>query len=252
MKTRTLIIAGLTSFLLTSLTQIPARLVTNLLPANLPIKLQGVSGSLWQGYANSLSAPNLQLRDVEWDLQFAALFKGQLAAELRGQLAQGGKIDGLCSINALGNVQCSNLNVTDLPAQALSPYLQRLMVPPLRGQFQASLDSLSWDRENLPQGSGRVEWQEAGVQLTPQNFGQYSAILSMDADDNQQISLTSAPDAAFALDGQITVKPERQYQTNINIKPGQNTDPGIKQFLGFIGGKPQPDGSYRLEQQGSF
>lgn len=252
MKTRTLIIAGVTSFLLTSLTQIPARLVTDRLPESLPAKLQGVSGSLWKGYANSLNAPNLQLRDIEWNLQLSSLFKGQITAELRGRLAQGGKVDGLCGMSFTGNVQCSNLNITDLPAQALSPFLQRLLVPPLRGQFQASLDSLNWDLENLPQGSGRVEWQEAGVQMAPQSFGQYSAILSLDADNNQQISLTSSPDATFALDGQITVKPERQYQTNINIKPSQNADPGAKQVLGFMGGKPQPDGSYRLEQQGPF
>lgn len=251
MKTRTLIIAGLTSFLLTSLTQIPARLVTERLPAELPVKLQGVSGSLWQGSATSLHWQNVQLQDVEWNLQLAALLKGQLAASLRAHLAQGGEIEGDCGISFGGTLHCSDLNVTGLPAQALAPYLQHLMIPPLRGQFQATLDSLEWDRENLPQVSGQLEWQEAGIQLNPQSFGQYSATLSVDADNQQQISLASAPDAAFTLDGQTTVQPDRHYQTNVNIKPGRDVDAGVKQFLGMMG-KPQPDGSYRVEQQGSF
>lgn len=251
MKTRTLILTGVVSFLLTSLTQLPAALLTERLPANLPLKLQGVAGSPWQGSASSLRWQNLQLQDVQWDWQFASLFKGELSAHLQGRW-QGGKLDGICSVGFSGNLQCHDMNLTDLPAQALTPYLQRFMVPPLRGQLQATLDTIVWDRQNLPQTSGRLEWQGAGIQMNPQSFGQYSAILTVDADKNQQISLTSAPDAAFGVDGQITLQANRQFQRDINIKPSKNVDAGVKQFLGMIGGVPQADGSYRLQQQGAL
>ncbi len=249
MKIRTLIIAGLVSFLLTSLTQIPARLVLGRLPDDLPLKLQGINGSLWEGSATSLRAQNLQLRDVQWNLQPTSLFKGQAAAKLKGNLPQGGDVEGVCGISFSGKVQCHDLLVNNLPANTLTPYLQSLLIPPLRGQFQANLDSLTWDRENPPQASGHIEWQEAGIQLDPNSYGQYSAILSMDADDSQQVSLTSAPDAAFSLDGRMTLQADRQYQLNINVKPGRNVQTG---FLGVIGAQQQPDGSFRIERQGSL
>jgi general secretion pathway protein N len=252
MKTRTLIIAGTTSFLLASLTQLPASLVLSKLPANLPVQLQGVNGTLWAGGATSLSSQGVQLNNLQWELRLSALLKGQLAADLRGNLAQGGQFDGTCSIDLSNTLHCAPLNLSNLPAQALAPYLQNLMVPPLSGTFQANLDSVTWDQQTLPQLSGHGEWQEAGIQMMPQRYGNYTAIISSGGDNTQQISLASAPDAAFTLNGTITVQADGQYKSELNLKPGNTIDDGTKQFLtGFIV-PPQPDGTYQIREQGKL
>jgi|GEM_PF-2768624 len=252
MKTRTLILAGTVSFLLTSLTQLPAKLVLAQLPADLPVQLQGIYGTLWTGGASSLSAQGIQLNNLQWDLQTRALLKGKLAADLRGSLAQGGDIDGLCSINLAGTLNCAPLNLSNLPAQVVSPYLQNLMIPPLSGTFHANFNSVAWDRQTLPQLSGHGEWREAGVQMLPQRYGNYTAIISSGENDAQQISLASAPEAAFGLNGTITLEANGQYQTQLDIKPGNSIDEGTKQFLTSFIVPPQADGTYQIREQGQL
>lgn len=252
MKTRTLILAGTASFLLASLTQLPAKLVLAQLPADLPVQLQGIYGTLWQGGVTSLSAQGIQLNNLQWDLQTSALLKGQLAADLRGSLAQGGDIDGICNINLLGTLRCAPLNISNFPAQALAPYLQRLMIPPLSGTFQARLSNLEWDQQTPPKLSGDGEWREAGVQMLPQRYGNYTAIISGGDNDTQQVSLASAPEAAFGLSGTITLQANGQYQTQLDIKPGNSIDDGTKQFLTNFIVPPQADGTYQIREQGQL
>ena len=157
MKTRTLIIAGVSSFLLASLAQLPASLVLSKLPADIPVQLQGINGTLWAGGAASLSSQGVQIQNLQWELHGAPLLKGQLAADLRGTVGQGGQFDGICSINLGGTLRCTPLNISNLPATALAPYLQNLMIPPLSGNFQANLSSLEWDQQTFPQLSGHGE-----------------------------------------------------------------------------------------------
>ncbi|MDD5391772.1 MAG: type II secretion system protein N [Thiothrix sp.] len=248
MKKSILILAGLISFLLTSLTQLPAHLLTDRLPAGLPLTLQGVSGSLWQGSASNVSWQQLQLRNVQWDLHLSALFKGQLAAGLQAQL-EGGDLKGTCGVTFAGKLHCRELTLTDLPAQALQPYLQGFM--PLRGKLQADLASLDWAKNTRPNISGQLEWQEAGVQMNPRAFGNYTAVFSVDSAGVQQISLNSAPEAAFALDGQGSVQVDGAYQLSAGLRPNGALDEDIKQFMAISVGMPQADGSYHLEKQGN-
>lgn len=252
MKTRTLILAGSASFLLASLTQLPAKLVLAQLPADLPVQLQGINGTLWQGGASSLSAQGVQINNLQWDLQTSALLKGQLAADLRGTLAQGGDIDATCGINLAGKLHCAPLNLSNLPAQVVSPYLQNLMIPPLSGTFHANLNNLEWDQQTIPQLSGHGEWREAGVQMLPQRYGNYTAIISGGENDAQQLSLASAPEAAFSVNGTVTLQADGQYQTQLDIKPGNSIDDGTKQFLTSFIVPPQADGTYQIREQGQL
>ncbi len=252
MKTRTLILAGVSSFLLASLTQLPASLVLSKRPADSPVQLQGINGTLWQGGATTLSSQGVQIRNLQWDLHSSALLSGKLAADLRGELAQGGQFDGICSLNLAGTLQCTPLNISNLPAQALAPYLQSLMIPPLSGTFQANLSNLEWDQQTFPQLSGHGEWQGAGVQMMPQRFGTYTAIINSAENNAQRISLASAPDAAFALNGTITLQADGKYQSELNLKPGSSIDAGTKQFLASFIVPPQADGTFQIREQGQL
>ncbi|MBO0612872.1 type II secretion system protein N [Thiothrix fructosivorans] len=251
MKKRTLILAGTASFLLASLTQLPARLLVSQLPADLPVQLQGVNGTLWSGGVATLSAQGMQIHNLHWDVQASALLSGQLAVDLRGNFAQGGQFDGICSINLSQTLHCAPLNLSDFPAKALAPYLQRLMIPPLSGTFLANFSEVTWDQVAFPQLSGQGEWREAGVQMLPQRYGTYTASVS-EGNGVQQVTLASAPDAAFTLDGTVTLQANGQYESALNLKPSSGVDEGTKQFLSNFIVPPQSDGTFQIREQGQL
>lgn len=252
MKTRTLILAGTASFLLASLPQLPASLLLKALPADLPLQVQGVGGTLWQGYATNLTWQQLSLNNVEWELQLAALLEGKLAAHLSAQLAVGGTLQSDCAWAFSGTLHCENLSLSKLPAAALAPYTQQLLIPPLSGHFQGDNLSLTWQQGSLPQLSGQLAWQDAGVQMLPQRYGTYRADLSSTADNSLNITLHSAPEAAFSVDGTVTVQANGQYQSQINLKPTAQIDASTKQFMASMIVPPQPDGTFRIKEQGQL
>ena len=251
MKKRTLFLAGFTSFILTSLTQVPAQLITERLQGKLPVDLQDVSGTLWQGSASSLTWQTTQLRNLQWAISFPALLKGQLAADLQAQLATGGKFAGTCGIGFTRQVQCHALTLNDIPAQSLAPYLQNFMLPELRGTFQADLEQLTLTQP-LPRASGKITWQDAGTQLAPQTFGTYTADLSEGDNASQQISLNSAPNAAFNASGQVNLQTDGSYHYTLNLKPDASVGADVKQFLDAAVGTAQTDGTYHLDKQGKL
>lgn len=252
MKTRTLILAGAGSFLLTSLTQLPASLSTRLLPASLPVQWETVSGSLWHGAASQVRVKGIEVGNLQWDIHGTALLKGRLAARLQGNLAQGGNFSGECSTGWGWQVVCIDTTLGGLPAQTLAPYLRTYLPLPPSGTLQAQLSNLTWQPGTLPLVNGHVAWQDAGVLITPQRFGNYTAILTAGEDNTQQASLASAPDAAFNLSGQVRVQNNGQYQANLVLKPGTGLDNGVRQSLSTFLGPPQADGSYPVEEQGKL
>ncbi|MFN3786271.1 MAG: type II secretion system protein N [Thiothrix sp.] len=252
MKIRTLILAGTVSFLLASLPQLPASLLLKALPADLPLQVQGIGGTLWQGYIDRLTWQTLSLNSIDWKLHSAALRQGKLAAHLSVQLAAGGTLQGDCAWALSGTLQCANLSLSKLPAAALAPYTQQLLIPPLSGHFQGDNLSLTWRQGTLPQLNGQLEWQEAGVQMLPQRYGTYRATLSSNPDSSIHITLSSAKAAAFTVDGTVSVRADGQYQSQIHLKPEASVDAGTKQFLASFIAAPQPDGTFQIREQGQL
>ena len=230
----------------------PAQWVTQRVATLLPITLQGVNGTLWQGSAQRVVWQNLQLRQVQWDFQALALLRGQAAVSLQAQWASGGTLDADCALGVTGAVQCERVNLADIPAQSLAPYLQRYQIPALRGQWQAALTDVAWAQGSIPRANGTLTWQQAGITQSPQVFGDYKADLTANAAGGQQLTLSSAPDAALTLDGTGQLQTDGQYQFTLNLKPTPTAAPQLSQGLGLIAGKPQADGHYRLERQGGI
>lgn len=251
MKKRFLISAGAIAFLLGSLTQLPARMLLPALPANIPLAPETVTGTVWRGGIRTLNWQNLRFTNLQWDLRPAALLSGKLSADIRGNLLPAGQFDGQCSISPSGNLSCTNLTVSDLPATTINPYLRAFRTPPLTGTFQLDLAQLEWDQQTLPAGSGRVEWQAAGIQLAPQRYGDYRATLTTEG-STRQINLASAADAAFELSGNVAVQETGEYRSNLNLKPRASVNDATQRFLQTMLGRPQPDGSFRIRDQGQI
>lgn len=253
MKARTLIVAGTASFLLTSVAYLPASLLAKLLPASLPVQMQDVGGTLWQGHAIQVTWQNQTLKQLQWHWHAWPLLQGKVAMELTALPAAGGVVEANCTWGLLNHrLQCDPLAFKDIPASVLNPYAQRLLVPPLSGAFQGNALAVAWQagQQGLPAVQGEIIWQGAGVQMLPQRYGDYRVNMATAADGLLTLDVSSAPDAAFTVDGGVKVQPNGRFDTLLNLRPTPQVDANTKQFLSSFIVRPQPDGTYRIQLQG--
>lgn len=128
-------------------------------PANAPVQLQEVSGSIWNGQAGKLSYRGQDMGQLHWTVQAMPLLRGQVATTAR---IDGPLLSGHADIEA-GSKQLyvSNAQFT-LPASRLEPVLD---IPALRltGEVKVELDELRLEN-NFPTAlAGRARWTDAGV-----------------------------------------------------------------------------------------
>lgn len=252
MKKRTLIALGLGSFLVASIPQLPARLLLSVIPENPFVNANTISGTLLQGALSNVRWQQWHISTAHWDLQPLSLLGGKVSAKIRGTLQPAGYFAGECGMGLGGSVQCTTLDIKQLPAKTLSPSLSKLRVPPLAGTFTATLNDVAWDRQGLPEGTGRIEWQGAGIQLTPQRFGDYAALLTTGDSGARVINLTSKAGAAFQLGGNVIVSDDGRYKTNLKVQASEQVNAATERFMQNILGQPQADGSFQLQKEGQL
>jgi len=253
MKIRTLVLAGLSSFLLTSVAYMPINFLQKVFPQAFARVGQGFSGTLWSGSAQQLHTTPMPLQNVTWTWQGLALFKGHLAADVKAQLPMGGTIQGLCGVKWNTDVVCRDLRLSDFSIGVVANLLQNPMLSGVQGKLQAHLSQVTWDRQTYPVMEGSADWHNAGVPMLAPNLGTYSALLTREGDE-QHIILNAKPEAALEINGQATLKPDATYQVSLNLKPNSSgSDTANLQSMLSMGlGNPDTNGQFHIEQQGKL
>jgi hypothetical protein len=253
MKIRTLVLAGLSSFLLTSLVYMPISFLQTVFPQTFARAGQGFSGTLWSGSAQQLHTIPVPLQNVAWTWSGISLFKGQLAADVKAQLPTGGKIQGLCGVKWNTHVVCRDLTLSDFSIAMLATIVKNPMLSGVQGKLQANLSQVIWDRQSYPLIEGSADWHNAGLPMLAPNLGTYSALLTREGDE-QHITLNAKPEAALEINGQVKLQADASYQFNLNLKPnntGSDTA-NLQSMLTMVFGKPNTNGQFHVEQQGKL
>lgn len=125
------------------------------------LKLQGISGTVWNGTATRVSVRNQMLGRMEWQVPFWALIRG--APSVRVDLSGAG-----LELNAVVVRQSADaLSLSELNAQAEAGWLgPALAIPELEptGLIITENASLVLSRSGMPQAiDAAIEWRNAGV-----------------------------------------------------------------------------------------
>lgn len=209
-----------------------------------PVRLQGVSGSLWQGRAEQLIAFDVALGPVAWTLArgdtLAGNPRGTLdldgsAVRARGAFAREGTDWRFAGVQA------------ELPAALLAPALD-IPALGLRGRVVVDAPEVALRDGLLVRARGRAEWRELGV------TGAAVATLP-----GVRIDFAPAPDGAVVaevddLGGPLDVAGEVRIadgrflsETRLHLR---QPDPQLEEALKFIGQRTPEGGSYlRIEGQ---
>lgn len=203
-----------------------------------PVRLQGVSGSLWQGRAEQLIAFDVALGPVVWTLDRQA----GLSGAPRGTLDLSGS-----EVRASGRFaqEPDGWRFDDLkaefPAALLAPALD---VPALglRGRLVVDAPEARLRDGLLASARGRAEWRELGVTGAANATLPGVRIDFAPAADGAVVGEVSDLGGPLAIAGELRIKDGRYLsETRLKLREPQ---PQIEEALKFIGQRMADGGSY--------
>lgn len=264
--------AGYLFFLLYN---IPAQQVVGWLSGDnqLPLTLQGISGTVWSGEADQVSFQRKPLGQMEWHFKPSRLILGKLAygIELKqtGQQLQGTFITGFGNSVRLEEVDALLL-ASQLPewlqslalittggaedlllANQLPGWLQQRQIS-VDGKVRAQQLDLAFTDGQLTAAEGSLQWLEGAVR-SPLNLtvGDLQADLTTDEASGDITAAVRDLKGSVAIQAEVSLKPDGNFQVKGKLKPGDKADPGLTGALQAIG-RRQPDGTIQLNYAGKM
>jgi len=252
LKLRYSLLIAVISYVLFTLSNVPANKILTLIKANveLPAQIYGVEGSIWQGSAQNIII-NAQppLNNFNWSINPLALLLAQVSADIQTQIEQQ-KITGHTTYNIIsGNLIADNIH-TEIDAKALQKLLN-LPFGKLDGKISADIKQLIVNGQNIQQLDGVLRWNKAKFTLAETvKLGNIQIILTSDETQNI-IATLSNKGGQLKLEGDVTLQANKNYQLDMKFTPAKNASNNIKQSLSLFA-KRQNNGSYRLKQTGNL
>jgi len=252
LKRRYYILLAVISYAFFILTNVPANKVLTLLKDNvdIPAQIIGVQGSLWKGSAQSFIIKGQPpLNNFNWSINPLALLLANISADIETHIQQQ-KVNAHISFNLIsGSLAAENIHA-NISAKELQKLIQ-LPFGELAGDIKADITQLIFDGTNIQQLEGVLRWNKAKFSLA-ETVKLGNIQITLQADDEQNIiAELSNKDGQLKLLGNIKLQPNKNYQLDMKFIPEKNTSNNIKQSLGLFA-KRQPNGSYRLKQNGNL
>lgn len=249
MKKRYYILTAIIAYLVLLIATVPATLFSRIINDNTPVRIQGVSGSLWNGKALLLTTGNnTHLKNTRWSFAPMSLLSGRLAFDIKTELL-GNAIKARAGSSFLGHVVVSDLSAR-IPARDITE-LARIPLAQLDGTFDIDIENASWQAGEAPLANGRIDWRNAAVTVAETaRLGNVSIALSESEQDRLQASISNQG-GDIKISGGAELLPENRYKLDIRLKPLAGASDNIKQSLVMFA-KKQGNGEYLLQNSGSL
>lgn len=246
MKKKHYFLVAIISYFIFLIITIPARPVTDLINANSPISIQGVSGTLWNGKAYIIAINDIQLDKTEWSFNPWQIFIGNISVDIETRFSKN-------DITAtLGRSFIGRLFIDDLSAQISASEVARLANIPLAqldGDISINIEHAQWKQGELPLASGEIKWTNASVTIAETaSLGNISIVLS-ESDEQLLNAEIKNQGGDIRIIGTAELVPEADYTAEIQLIPTASANNNIKQSLGFFAIK-QKNGGYLLKKSG--
>ncbi len=251
MKLRYYIIIGIVSYLLFTLSNVPASRVISLAKSstNLPAEFRGTYGSLWKGGADSLliqDAP--QVENLQWDINPLSLLVAQLSGDIHASVKQQSLV-GAFSVGPTGQ-----LKLSDIRARISGEVMQELIQMPLGelgGVFNIDIASAESLNQPVPSVDGRINWKSAQLTLAETvDLGHINIDITPSDNDSLSVKISNKG-GQVSISGNATLAQNKQYTIDLRMTPEDGATQNIRQSLAMFA-RRQTDGSYQLKRNGNL
>ncbi len=225
-----LIAAGLATFVVTLIAGLPARFVTQLLPANVTVGM--LDGTLWSGRTDSLALDGNHLGALRWRLRPLQLFRARLAldAELN---RNDGEVRGRLDLGFGNRIEARNLSGR-LPVGALPA---GIAPSGWSGVVQADLEKLSFRRGEVPLIEGTIELRD--LRAPPPDgaaIGSYRLLFDGTFLQGQQLVGTLEDlEGPMQVTGTLSLGADRSYLVEGMVAPRAGASEAVTVTLRFLG-----------------
>ncbi|MDH3325462.1 MAG: type II secretion system protein N [Gammaproteobacteria bacterium] len=196
-----------------------------------PLKVYGLSGSLWQGEAKRVSYAGKHFNQVAWELHPLALLTGNLSASLRFKNAEG-NASGLFSYGFTGDLTAENLLVNIQATEALK--MAKIPAFKLGGEFKLNLPRVTFADDRLAFINGRLLWADA-KSIFPQKLDLGNLVVDLStSEDDVILAKLSDGGGALELGGGLTLAPDGKYDFNGQFSAREGRQSVLGRSLGFM------------------
>lgn len=251
MKRWHIISVVLCSYVFFMLAHIPASRVLNYLQqkGSLPFMVNGVSGSIWRGHADSVNLPGKpKLENVDWSVNPLALLLASASADINAEIHKQP-----LKAHISRQLISGNTSISDAEAKLPAKVVQELLDIPfgeLGGDIEMYLDDVQLQTDVMPTIEARIFWQHAQFALD-QTIALGQVEININTDDTQQtlVEIKNA-DGDVRITGNAQIGTDRSYVLNLDLKPKDATG-NVAQSLNMFAQR-QADGSFRVKQSGNL
>ncbi len=236
--------------LVSAVANMPARII-NWLPLPAQLTVEGASGTVWNGQAQSVAWQGQNFGQLQWKLSVWKLFTAKAEAQVRfGRGSDMGVIGRGVVGYKLSGPYVENL-VASLPVNQLMPYLPPIPVPlDLDGQLELTVKSLNYAAPYCHDGEGTLVWNTQSLS-SPMGELQVGPVVAdinckdsvIDVKGSQQSDQVSSGFSA-------TLQSNKRYKTHAWFKPEQEFPQNLSSQLKWL--KPNRSGQYEFDYDGRF
>lgn len=233
MKAKIAILTVLVYFT-TLLINLPASLLVSFMPES-AIKIEGVSGSVWQGQAKQVSIdPKMTFDNITWDVNFMSLLSLALQANVafdNGSDAMSGKA---VVEYGLSGPSASNV-MLDLTSQQLLTFLPMPLPVKISGDFSAAIKEVKQGQPYCELLKGVVVWHDAVVYSQMGDVKLASPSIDLRCDNGNISALVTQDSEQLKSTIDILLSEGGSYKLNGEIQGTDKLEPAIAQSLSWVG-----------------
>ncbi|WP_231730976.1 type II secretion system protein N [Lacimicrobium alkaliphilum] len=243
-KTIMALLAGLLAYIIFLIAKLPAEHLVSRVDLPDSLRIQDVSGTVWQGRIEQMSIQGIPVRAVQWQLSPWGLFAGKAVLDLQaGNIRNADELslDGQVSLS-MSAVGASNLDIY-VPADLIIAQLPLPLPVNARGRFKVALQELDYARQ-CRSLEGQGQWLNAEVAGTQG----YIALGNFDADLNckaESVLVNIKEPNSFGLSAQATISPALDIRVSGRFKPAQELPQEVHEAARLFG-RPDSDGYYQI------
>jgi general secretion pathway protein N len=247
MKTRHYVLAGVLAYFILLIYTVPAAPLYGMIEDDLPgIRINAISGSLWNGKAAEVQTSQLTLQQVSWSFIGWRLLLAEAAFSIEAGY-EDEPVTAEIGISTGGAVHVRHLDAT-LDAAKLAK-LAVLPMGEIAGDVTVAIESAYWSKGAVPEINGVIDWKKATITIAETAQLGDVHIKLYEADESPLSADIGNSNGQLLISGKLSTQVDGKYTLTLQLKPGPGASSNLTSSLAMIA-KRQADGAYLIDNSG--